>query len=225
MKKAFTLAETLITITIIGVVASLTISNLVKSYQRKIYLNQFKQAVSILSQGYYRIAADADGKISNLRKGYSNDMRDYGKSFYEKYFKIHKMCSSYDEHLDCLTYTVKSLNKKNNSTSWCSQYNYPMILNNGMIFCLPTNYDSQIDGYRIGVDINGPKGPNVNGYDVFMLKLFDNGTIGHYVLSAYNYADCDIKGNGTRCSEWIMKFGNMDYLDKSYPNTSDVWKK
>lgn len=42
-------------------------------------------------------------------------------------------------------------------------------------------------------------------------------------------ASCDNKyysgnnRNGYRCSEWILKYHNMDYLRHSYPNWSKAW--
>ena len=50
MRKAFTLAEVLITLGIIGVVAAMTIPNLISNINGAKYRNQFKKAMSTLSQ-------------------------------------------------------------------------------------------------------------------------------------------------------------------------------
>lgn len=47
-KKAFTLAEVLITLGIIGVVAALTMPSLMSNYRRKVAETQLKQTYSIL---------------------------------------------------------------------------------------------------------------------------------------------------------------------------------
>ena len=48
-KKAFTLAEVLITLTIIGVIAALTIPNLVQSWRKHERISEIKTAYSIIS--------------------------------------------------------------------------------------------------------------------------------------------------------------------------------
>lgn len=47
--KAFTLAEVLITLGIIGIVAALTMPNLVANYKNKVFINQAKNSFSTLS--------------------------------------------------------------------------------------------------------------------------------------------------------------------------------
>src|SRR5574344_866092 len=49
-KKGFTLAEVLITLGIIGVVAALTIPTLIGNYEKTLFANKFKDSFSILSQ-------------------------------------------------------------------------------------------------------------------------------------------------------------------------------
>ena len=50
MKKAFTLAEVLITLGIIGIVAAMTLPSLIANYQKKVTVNRLKQAYSMINQ-------------------------------------------------------------------------------------------------------------------------------------------------------------------------------
>ena len=50
-RVAFTLAEVLITLGIIGVVAALTIPSLIAKYQDKVLINQTKKAFSVFQNG------------------------------------------------------------------------------------------------------------------------------------------------------------------------------
>ena len=61
MKKffAFTLAEVLITLGIIGVVAALTIPTLISNHQKKVYVTQLKKSVNTLTNGFKLMLADA----------------------------------------------------------------------------------------------------------------------------------------------------------------------
>ena len=57
-KNAFTLAEVLITLGIIGVVAALTLPSLIQNYQKQVWVNQLKKSYSTISQGFYKIMSD-----------------------------------------------------------------------------------------------------------------------------------------------------------------------
>ena len=50
--KAFTLAEVLITLGIIGVVAALTLPNLVANYKKQVLVTQLKAEVNIIENSF-----------------------------------------------------------------------------------------------------------------------------------------------------------------------------
>ena len=58
--QAFTLAEVLITLGIIGVVAAITMPTVIAKVQDKVLMNQFKKAYSILSNMTQKVNADLD---------------------------------------------------------------------------------------------------------------------------------------------------------------------
>ena len=61
MKKAFTLAEVLITLMIIGIVAALTIPSVISNYQQQEYKTGLKKAVSVLNDAIQtNIASDGE---------------------------------------------------------------------------------------------------------------------------------------------------------------------
>ena len=61
MKKfGFTLAEVLITLGVVGVVAAMTLPSLIKKYDEMVTVNRVKQTYSILSQAYLRAVQDND---------------------------------------------------------------------------------------------------------------------------------------------------------------------
>ena len=55
---AFTLAEVLITLGIIGVVAALTLPTLIANYRNQAYVTQLEKTVSMLEQGFKKVLAD-----------------------------------------------------------------------------------------------------------------------------------------------------------------------
>ena len=56
-KAAFTLAEVLITLGIIGIVAAMTLPTLIADYQKKVLETQYKKGVAVLSNGIQMIMA------------------------------------------------------------------------------------------------------------------------------------------------------------------------
>ena len=58
-KVAFTLAEVLITLGIIGVVAAITLPILIQKYQKQVWVNQLKKSVSTWDNGFKMMLADA----------------------------------------------------------------------------------------------------------------------------------------------------------------------
>ena len=59
-KHSFTLAEVLITLTIIGVIAAITIPNLMKNYQTHIFKTAYKQAYSDINQAFAQAFKDGE---------------------------------------------------------------------------------------------------------------------------------------------------------------------
>ena len=67
MKKAFTLAEVLITLMIIGIVAALTIPSVISNYQQQEFKTGLKKAVSILNEAIQtNITQDGETPLENV---------------------------------------------------------------------------------------------------------------------------------------------------------------
>lgn len=78
MKKAFTLAEVLITLAIIGIVAALTIPTLVQNYKKNRVETSLKKFYSVMNQAVI---------LSNLEYGIIEDPSKYGEYDVDKWFK------------------------------------------------------------------------------------------------------------------------------------------
>lgn len=89
VKFGFTLAEVLITLGIIGVVAAITIPNLINNYKAKQLRTQFLKSYSVLSQAFKLMQAD----------DLSTDPRDHGAvGFYNvfaRYLNAPTLCNGY----------------------------------------------------------------------------------------------------------------------------------
>ena len=170
--RGFTLAEVLITLTIIGVIAALTIPNLMQSYKKHQVEVSLKEAYSILSNAM---------KMSVAENGDTNDWTyAYGEGFAKKYvtpyLKINYVCSSTKPCFDNNGWNTASGTQISGAGGgYGPDYFYKLKLQNGMDLGVwavsnSTNatsiYGSIISACFI-VDINGKTGKSTLGKDVF----------------------------------------------------------
>lgn len=210
-KEGFTLAEVLITLGIIGVVAAMTIPTLLAKYQERQTVTRLKQTYSILSQAIRSVQEDVgtpDGWdfVSN----YSSEKED-SLLIAEKILPALKVVQDCGVTEDFCTYT-KSYKYLNNRTA--AAYGggnfYRVVLMNGTSLSFGGfNSFERVDFY---VDINGSKGPNIIGKDLFCFAWFRGK--GLYPLGSPNLSGytCNKNTDGWGCTYYIMHYGNMNYL-------------
>lgn len=173
MKNAFTLAETLVTLGIIGIVAAMTIPNMVANYKANILHTQLVKAYSILQQALQKMQNDT-GMIAN-RTNYKT--QEFINTF-RPYFLSFGNCKT----RSCVTqsYTDKNGSIQSISTDKYKTYNNTtnvstnlfddgqIIIGDGM-FIMIENYTSEI---LITIDINGLyQKPNRWGHDLFTFQV------------------------------------------------------
>ncbi len=182
MKKGFTLAEVLITLGIIGVVAALTMPTVLSNYRKSQVVNSLKKNYSLFSQAV---------QMAESKHGFTNDWPtcdvgasiDCTKEFFENYLapelKVIKTCIPSSE--ECWT-PPKTVNGEEttyigNGIAVMSQ-TMSAILNNGTsIYMWAGGQDQKNPHWQIWLDIDGPKkGLARIGGDVFGLVLFYKGS-------------------------------------------------
>lgn len=200
MKNAFTLAEVLVTVGIIGVVAAMTVPNLMENYQRQSYITQLRKAYSELSQAAE--TAMADNRTQRLDEARS--IRD--GSFLKTYFKTTQTCDA-DTLSDCFVETYNSINGEAiRFRDYISGSSKCAVVASGYSVCVN-------NAYYIAVDVNGKQGPNVLGRDLFIMRYEENGSISSvYSSSGEPSADDCIDGDYSSCFAKILNDGwVMDY--------------
>ena len=216
--RAFTLAEVLITLTIIGVIAALTIPNLLQKYQEEALKTAFKKTYNVLNNAYKMVIAE-NGPIECYY--YTKDNKTYEttnecQTFYNKFFstlKIAKRCENNILQNGCLPdggyKNAESVERENgmseedanNSHGGCPgvKGNYltessnlkAVVLTDGQIIFYK-NYWTQFF-----VDTNGKKGPNKWGYDLFEFDVAYGYRAG---INKLNKVDATIMPGVTTCS-------------------------
>ena len=98
-KTAFTLAEVLITLAIIGVVAALTMPNLIAKYQKQETVTRLKKAYSALSQALRMSEVDNGPYAYWEVPQYSRtlNLTEYYEKYWYPYFKVLKACKTGQE--------------------------------------------------------------------------------------------------------------------------------
>ena len=176
-RVAFTLAEVLITLGIIGVVAAVTLPTLVANYQKTVWVNQLKKTYTTLNEGFKQMAA-SEGCTTLRCADISEDSPitkfDFTKAkTKEKFVKTFKLENVYVggvPNKSIYNYKVKYLSGEE---STFSDIDAESILfgttSSGEIisFCYA------LEGSIMDVDINGLKSPNTLGRDIFGFSVFD----------------------------------------------------
>lgn len=234
-KNAFTLAEILITLGIIGVVATITMPALIANYQKAVIKNQFKKTYSAINQAFLKAQNDlgytpgcywwSDGakvphkciswaetgfcnKYASLDgsplpadlNGYTSDCAVFGEAV-AKNLQIVKTCltksvsnkcsPSYLGIDDIKRRADENLSDEdiNKAVGGEGKAFYKKELSNGGAFVLAdgtiiifTDSRSAFNPLGFAVDVNGFKGPNKWGVDVFPFISASNSTSGPIYL-------------------------------------------
>jgi prepilin-type N-terminal cleavage/methylation domain-containing protein len=222
-QRAFTLAEVLITLGIIGVVAAITLPTLIENYQTKVTVNKLKKVYSTLSQAYEFAVQEYDTpKHWNITK---RDNENSKKVRDRLFFQVKKITSCDDTSTRGIcnladTYYIMSGSSKVtiNSTSSTSAATMDgvgmMIETNGGGSPINRGNTKMLEHVYalIEVDINGKNAPNTYGKDTFIFYLTEYGIIpaGTKDETFNSFNKCYNPGFG--CTAWVLQNENMDYL-------------
>ena len=161
MTKAFTLAEVLITLGIIGVVAAVIMPALITKHEKKVFAVRAKQTYSQLAQAI---------NISTVQNGDPKDWDTDGggwtfentERFLNKYLLPYLNSPKF-----CANGMSDEAKAKCGLASFTVSQTY--ILSNGAaISAIPINSNIVMN---VEIDVNGPKRPNRTGYDQFQFYL------------------------------------------------------
>ena len=175
IKKGFTLAEVLITLGIIGVVAAITLPTLVANYQKKQTVIRLKEAYTLLNQAI-KNAELKEGNIETWDFGSKHFNTVEAQDFVERYlvpqFKIAKRCYDYD----CVLSTKYTLSKRTYTGYLETEGNKgrSIFLTNGMQLWAYADSDEELKIIGIAVDLNGDGRPNTVGKDIFFFVIRNN---------------------------------------------------
>ena len=228
-RLAFTLAEVLIVLGIVGTIAELTIPTLISDFQDKAAVVGLKSEASNLQQAI-SLAVVNEGNIEDWYSG--TTPRDATKAvavMLSKYLKgqncdveATSICTSSDAY--------KKFNPSLPTFTFDTTVTYSeIVLLDGSILYFYVNYNGTdfMDIIFI-IDVNGLKGPNRIAYDVFSFTVYSaqfanaNNLKSQVLIPSGNVSgaisgSCDSTRSGTggigwSCTSWAYFNGNRDYI-------------
>ncbi len=233
-KNAFTLAEVLVTLGIIGVVAAMTMPTLMNSTNHKELEAGLKKAYSALSQAAIFVKEDLGIGLKQRYATYDGTSYPHAEEIANAFYAQLKVAGT----CKYKTGSVRNYSKTTNSPYVDLGTPYPTkAVADGM--CL----DVRVNGgnINISVDVNGTKRPNVLGQDIFFFlidgndnlqpkatsrtytdeeleQMYPNGTLQNYSSQAGN--PCSLKskqaGNGLGCAYYALIDKNPDDSNLGY---------
>ncbi len=220
--EGFTLAEVLITLGIIGVVAAMTMPTLIAKHQKQETISRLQKAYSIFNQAMKRSELD-NGEYDIWPKGKDIVVENYFNTYFKPYYKGVKLC---ENAKDC-GYTRAG----ENSNPWKNINGTPIAwglktedsrflfqIADGTVIFMP-RYTRDADGnpsyYSSGnvyIDLNGGGNPNVLGKDVFLFKLASKKGLIPYCSDMTDdevIANCTTSSSGNEncCTDKIIRDG------------------
>ena len=215
-KLAFTLAEVLITLGIIGVVAAITIPMLRSAFYEKQTVSRLLETQSILSQAI-KSAEEEYGEvggwdITGQNEASAKVIADKIKPF----LKLALDCGNFDENGACFPQSSYKALNGGSATNYASERRkYKFMLLNGVSFTVQPIYRN-LNNFQINIDVNGPSKPNIVGKDLFLFQ-YNGETRSLYPMGApssiYPYqTNCTKNSAGLGCAYYVTQFQNMKYL-------------
>lgn len=237
MKKGFTLAEVVMTLTIVGVIAAITIPTMIHETNKKSTIEQLKKSAATLNQAVYN-ATITDGVVSSWNWAAKEDVLYIMQKTITPRLNVGYMCSGDVAGTNQLcTYKITGIGG-NDVDNAAFEAKSRVMLNDGSMIAFSRGFVTQEDvdagkadptgeGNKTGsdciwggdpkalcgifmVDVNGTKKPNMIGKDVFFFGLHASGAVLPYGANQgeeFIDQNCAEGGDGSTCAAKLAKDG------------------
>ena len=197
---------------IIGVVVALTIPNLNQSTGDREKVVKVKKIYANLEDAFGRATAVYGpfdewftnfGKIENYADFQAVNNRFSGRIL--EFMKVSKDCGY--EDTGCFTSSkLKDLSGKESFPPIDKRPKVLLADGTALLFSKEDSFN------QIYIDIDGVKGSNTFGKDIFVFAALKNGIIPSGIRHKNETLITNCFTKGTSCKAWVIETGNMDYL-------------
>ena len=237
MKKGLTLAEVILTLSIIGVIAAITIPTMIHETNKKATIEQLKKSASTLNQAVYNSTV-TNGTVMSWSWSTKDGVMDIMQNIIAPRLNVGYKCSGDVTGLNSqCTYSIQNI-KGEEIANESFESKSRVILNDGSMIAFSKGFVTQTevddakndatgDSNKTGsdctwggdskavcgifmVDVNGSKKPNMVGKDVFFFGLHLSGSVLPYGAEKdEEFIDqhCTEGSDGSTCAAKLAKEG------------------
>lgn len=215
------MAEVLITLGIIGIVAAMTLPALIGKYRCAVVATQLKKLYSVTTQAMLKAMPDGDYNNIPITDGGYNGAKNFFENYLKPQFNIIHICDKTNFDDRCWTQT-KTKTGSNYGSPWGAGSDdvIDFVTVDGYSFNVDTwnarDYESVYNFFGvktsgknpiavIHVDANGLKRPNVLGKDVFIFVLSDKGLMPAGSDKTTDEVEAECKTTAKYCFSYIMR--------------------
>lgn len=218
---AFTLAEVLIVIGIIGIIAENTLPTLINNFEKQETLSSLREVYALLNSAIESAKVENGSDVNNWympTDSTTNAATYFAQTYLMPYLKISADCGAStstecnlnEGYLSNLTSATKLYQKISGNSGL-----YSFTMANGAVVGIATSNlnSNSVSGCRVYIyfDVNGKRKPNIQGKDGFMIELGGNYGTGdrNKVLpySAFSNRDALLDGSNTNSCNKVSGTG------------------
>jgi len=223
-KKAFTLAEILLTLTVIGVVACLCIPALIEKVQYEMYVSALKKDIANLSSAFKLIQSDNADSVVGIFTSSNTIMNLFCNKL-----NCALTCQANQQPGVCFEDGQNSWHTLDGRSGWQDNTGFARaVLTDGTLLSFQFMTSTCNDGHytingtslncaAVYLDVNGFNPPNTMGRDMFQVLITQTGIISTGVQDSQMYSPlyCNPATaqnfNGDGCSGRVIMEGAMNY--------------
>ncbi len=222
-KKGFTLAEILITLGIIGIIAAMVLPGIIENTKERQTVVKLKKSYSVIQNAVQKTIA-GNGELDE----WSDDSVEYFRQEMMKQLNIIRKCEKGYNCSKSFVYTYPAVQIADGTTIAFTTRSQNHQAGSGGVRCsasVKTRDRIQLHYNYCGkilIDLNGDGKPNRGGEDVFEFRVFTNGVLpngipnnnpGYSNVEAEDFNVClRNKGGHVACTAWVIYKENLDYL-------------
>ena len=165
---------------IIGIIAAITVPNIIASYQKQTMLTLVQKTYLELVENLTVLKTEAYNKtfyqslLSLQGRSVENTAGKFflGDTDEKGYYNIIKDCETTAQ--PCFASTYSNINATKTETFSCDN-GYNVIIRSGTAMCIiPANDGNPAE---VHIDVNSTEGPNIGGRDMFTFYIYDDYSI------------------------------------------------